>query len=264
MKLKLDENLPVALAVRLREIGYDADTVPDEGLGGHADATVWHAAQREGRFLVTQDLDFSDTRKFVPGTHCGILLVRIPDLEQWRVSDYVFGWFSAAEAQSWAGCVVVATPHRVRVIRAPVSATAKLEELRAKAERGLAPAMTVLGITLLEGHDGIEPDYDEALHWLSLAAAKGVPRARYHLGRMYLRGLATDQDTDRARELFSLAAQRGEFLACIELARLELSFHNDEAALHWYELAANQADRVSPCDELNEAQVFVASRRPAS
>ena len=32
----------------------------------------------------------------------------------------------------------------------------------------------------------------------------------------------------------------------------------------WYELAANQADRVSPCDELNEAQVFVASRRPAS
>ena len=121
MKLKLDENLPVTLAVRLREVGHDADTVRDEGLGGHPDDAVWQAAQREGRFLVTQDLDFSDTRKFAPGTHCGILLVRVPDLEQWRVSDYVMGWLSAAESPTWPGCVVVATPHRVRVLRpAPV------------------------------------------------------------------------------------------------------------------------------------------------
>ena len=119
MKVKLDENLPVSLAVRLRQLGHDADTVRDEGLQERNDETVWQASQQEERFLITQDLDFSDTRKFVPGTHFGILLVRIPDLEQWRVSDYVAGWLSIPNASSWSRCVVVATPHKVRVLRPP-------------------------------------------------------------------------------------------------------------------------------------------------
>jgi predicted nuclease of predicted toxin-antitoxin system len=263
MKLKLDENLPVTLAVRLREIGRDADTVRDEGLTGQSDETVWDAAQREGRLLVTQDLDFSDARRFAPGTHCGILLVRIPDRDQWRVSDYVVGWFAASESQSWSGCVVVATPHRIRVLRPTASPTSKLAELRAKAERGSAPSMAVLGISLLKGDDGIPVDHEQAFHWLSLAAAKGVPRARYHLGRMYLLGLGTHQDSDRARELFTLAAQRGEFLACVDLARLELSLNHEEEAFRWYKLASDQAGRVAPCDELEEAKAFVASHRPA-
>jgi hypothetical protein len=33
VKFKLDENLPLELATDLRELGYDADTVHDEGLG---------------------------------------------------------------------------------------------------------------------------------------------------------------------------------------------------------------------------------------
>ncbi|MCC6898753.1 MAG: DUF5615 family PIN-like protein [Polyangiaceae bacterium] len=82
MKLKLDENLPATLATRLRALGFDADTVLDEGLGGRSDGDVWAAAQTAGRFLVTQDLDFSDARVFAPGTHHGILLARVPDDER--------------------------------------------------------------------------------------------------------------------------------------------------------------------------------------
>jgi predicted nuclease of predicted toxin-antitoxin system len=119
VRLKLDENLPVTLALRLRAHGHDADTVRDEALGGSDDETLWAAAQREGRFLVTQDLDFSDTRKFAPGSHFGILLVRLPDGEQWRVSDYVAGWLSDPEAESWARCFVVANQDKVRVLRPP-------------------------------------------------------------------------------------------------------------------------------------------------
>jgi predicted nuclease of predicted toxin-antitoxin system len=109
MRLKLDENLPVTAAALLSARGYDVDTVRDEGLTGHPDDAVWRSAQAEARFLVTQDLDFSDTRKFAPGTHHGILLVRLPDSEQWRVSDYLVAWFSDPEAGGWARCVVVAT-----------------------------------------------------------------------------------------------------------------------------------------------------------
>jgi predicted nuclease of predicted toxin-antitoxin system len=75
MKIKLDENLPLRLKSLLIAQGYDADTVIEEGLSGKIDAVVWQAAQAEQRFLITQDLDFSDMRTFKPGTHSGILLI---------------------------------------------------------------------------------------------------------------------------------------------------------------------------------------------
>lgn len=59
MRLKLDENIPASGAARLAALGHDVHTVRDEGLGGRPDDDVWHAAQAEDRFLVTQDLDLS-------------------------------------------------------------------------------------------------------------------------------------------------------------------------------------------------------------
>ncbi len=77
MKLKLDENLPYGLSSTLGSLGHDVHTVYEENLTGHDDAEIRDFAQREGRFLLTQDLDFSDTRKFIPGLHHGVLLVRL-------------------------------------------------------------------------------------------------------------------------------------------------------------------------------------------
>ena len=121
MKLKLDENIAESAAPRLAALGFDVDTALGEGLGGKSDPEVWAAAQREGRFLVTHDLDFSDVRKFAPGTHHGLLLVRLPDSEQWRVGDHLVAWFSAPDVRTWKRCLVVATPNKVRVMR-PTSA----------------------------------------------------------------------------------------------------------------------------------------------
>ena len=119
MKIKLDENIPHTVRRRLAPFGLDVDTVLDENLGGRRDEEVWAAAQTEKRFFVTQDLDFSDRGKFAPGTHCGLLLVRLPDAEQWRIGDYVTAWLSSPDAASWSGCFVVATPTKVRVTRPP-------------------------------------------------------------------------------------------------------------------------------------------------
>jgi predicted nuclease of predicted toxin-antitoxin system len=78
VRIKLDENLPHRLVQLLGDLGHDVDTVPDEGIGGRDDSVVWDRCPVHGRFLITQDLDFSDARKYVPGTHHGLLLVRIP------------------------------------------------------------------------------------------------------------------------------------------------------------------------------------------
>jgi predicted nuclease of predicted toxin-antitoxin system len=117
MRIKLDENIALSPAIRLTELGHDIHTVLEEGLSGRDDREVWMAAQTEGRFLITQDLDFSDQRRFAAGSHAGMLLVRLPDSEQWRVADYLVAWFSTPDAGTWERCFVVATPTKVRVQR---------------------------------------------------------------------------------------------------------------------------------------------------
>jgi predicted nuclease of predicted toxin-antitoxin system len=86
MKIKLDENLPSALEMFLRRLGHDVHTVHKENLMGRPDHEVWQAAQTESRFLMTQDLDFSDLRLFSPGSHHGILLLRLrsPGRRTWQ------------------------------------------------------------------------------------------------------------------------------------------------------------------------------------
>ena len=65
------------LEATLKQAGHDVDTVPVEGIAGKDEAIVWRAAQSDRRFLVTQDVDFPDARKYAPGTHHGLLLVRL-------------------------------------------------------------------------------------------------------------------------------------------------------------------------------------------
>jgi predicted nuclease of predicted toxin-antitoxin system len=117
MRIKLDENLPLRLAGMLAALGHDCDTVPDEGLSGAVDPDVWRAAQTADRFFITQDLDFSDVRAFHPGTHAGILLVRLRVPSRKILADKIQAIFSAQDVESWAGCFVVATDHKIRVRR---------------------------------------------------------------------------------------------------------------------------------------------------
>jgi len=114
MKTKLDENLPDGLSRQLVARGHDAQTVPEQRLGGAKDFTVWDAAQREGRFFITQDFDFSDMRRFMPGTHHGLLLVRLRNPSRRALLERVRLIFESEKVDSWAGCFVVATDHKIR------------------------------------------------------------------------------------------------------------------------------------------------------
>lgn len=64
MTIKLDENLPERLVAELSALGHDVDTVRAEQLAGRDDNDVWRGAQSAHRFLITQDLDFSDVRRY--------------------------------------------------------------------------------------------------------------------------------------------------------------------------------------------------------
>lgn len=112
MKFKLDENLPTGL-----ELAIDFDTVMDEGLAGESDDAVWAAAQAEGRILITQDLDFSDLRKLTPGSHHGIVLLRLNTPSRRALSQRLLELFSTQPPESWVGCFVVVTDTKIRIRR---------------------------------------------------------------------------------------------------------------------------------------------------
>ena len=117
MKIKLDENLPVDLLPELAALGYDVHTPLDEGLCSAPDEAVWQAAQREQRFLITQDLGFSDARHFAPGAHHGILVVRLKQPSRQALVNRIRGLFREEEATSWTRCLVIASERKVRVRR---------------------------------------------------------------------------------------------------------------------------------------------------
>jgi predicted nuclease of predicted toxin-antitoxin system len=117
MKIKLDENMPAALADSLRELGHDVHTVPGEGLAGFVDPEIWAAAQRETRFLITQDLDFSNMAQFAPGTHAGILLVRLRIPGRLALAQAITRLFATESVEDWQGCFLVLTERKLRIHR---------------------------------------------------------------------------------------------------------------------------------------------------
>lgn len=117
MNIKLDENLPRALVRVLSRHGHDVDTVSDEGLTGKDDALVWRKAQQAGRFLITQDLDFSDIRRFRPGTHHGLLLVRLREPGRLALTARLRSLFATEKTDDWSGCFIVLTDHKLRIRR---------------------------------------------------------------------------------------------------------------------------------------------------
>ena len=73
---KIDENLPVEVAVLLRERGYDAVTVGDQRLSGRPDPSLVEICDREGRAIISLDLDFSSILKYPPERHRGLIVMR--------------------------------------------------------------------------------------------------------------------------------------------------------------------------------------------
>ena len=78
MKFKLDENLGQRLAGLFRQNEHDVATVSGQRLNSATDRVLIDTSQREGRVLVTLDLDFSNPLLFRPSDYSGIAVLRLP------------------------------------------------------------------------------------------------------------------------------------------------------------------------------------------
>jgi predicted nuclease of predicted toxin-antitoxin system len=81
-KFKVDENLPTEAAELLSGAGHDAVTVVDQRMAGQPDTNVAAVCRREGRAVVTLDLDFADIRAYPPSDYAGIIVLRLVRLHK--------------------------------------------------------------------------------------------------------------------------------------------------------------------------------------
>jgi predicted nuclease of predicted toxin-antitoxin system len=79
MRFLLDADMARSCAGVLRNLGHDVSDVRDIGLGSASDDAIFAHAQTERRIIVSADLDFADVREYPPGSHAGIIVLRIPD-----------------------------------------------------------------------------------------------------------------------------------------------------------------------------------------
>jgi predicted nuclease of predicted toxin-antitoxin system len=107
VKFKLDENLPVSSAAILASAGHDVDTVSAEGLTGAADQDVVTTATATGRVLISLDLGLGDIRAYPPGSHSGIVILRLADQSAATVTAAIGDLASLAELDSLAGAIAV-------------------------------------------------------------------------------------------------------------------------------------------------------------
>lgn len=115
-----------------------------------------------------------------------------------------------------------------------------LKDLRALAEEGDIAAQNNLGVKYDIGQ-GVSQDYQEAVHWYRLAAARGSADAHYNLCMAYDHGKGLPQDYQQAMQWCHLAADQGQGRAMFNLA---LHYHvgrgvrEDLVQAHkWYNLA---------------------------
>jgi predicted nuclease of predicted toxin-antitoxin system len=117
LKFKLDENVPRRAGDLFADAGHDVSTVKDEGLVGEPDEIVARTAAAEGRMLVTLDKDLGDLRSFPPGTHPGIIVMRLGDQSAPRVTTVLGNLLEGFDLADLVGCLVVVEDARVRVRR---------------------------------------------------------------------------------------------------------------------------------------------------
>ena len=117
MLVKLDENLGRSHVALLLEAGHQAERVHDQGLSGEADPVVWERVSSEGRFFITMDLGFADVRRYKPGSHPGILLLRARNRSRSAVLQVLERVLSEGPLDAFRGCLVVADELQTRVRR---------------------------------------------------------------------------------------------------------------------------------------------------
>ena len=115
----MDEDLPRQVADLFAACGHDAATVAEQRWQGTPDSILWSLIQSERRWLITADKGFADLRRYPPGSHCGVILLRVPEESRRAYIRLAALALDRVNLDRFGGAVVVATTRGVRIRRPP-------------------------------------------------------------------------------------------------------------------------------------------------
>lgn len=117
MKIKVDENLPIAVAERFKAAGHDAETVYSEGIEGCSDRYLITVSKKEQRVLLTLDYHFSNIKTYPPENYCGIVVLRVVDQSQANILSLIDKVIPILTREELAGRLWIVEADRIRIRR---------------------------------------------------------------------------------------------------------------------------------------------------
>jgi predicted nuclease of predicted toxin-antitoxin system len=115
VKFKLDENLSPSLSALFGAAGHDAHSVVEQALGGQPDERVIDVCQREGRVLVTLDLDFSNILTYPPARFAGVVVLRLANQAHVTVEAAIRRMLELVAREPVAGMLWIIEERRIRI-----------------------------------------------------------------------------------------------------------------------------------------------------
>lgn len=120
MRLLLDMGLSQSTARFLRTAGHDAVHLSEQGLQRLPDQQIITKASREGRVIVTHDLDFGRLIA-LSGSHLpSVITFRISDMRAHQVDRYLQDILTRFAYELDAGSLISVTDEAIRIRRLPI------------------------------------------------------------------------------------------------------------------------------------------------
>lgn len=120
MKFLADMGISPQTAAALRELGHDAVHLHDQNLDRLQDPDILNKAQREGRIVLTHDLDFGDllaaSRMQLPS----VIIFRLRNMRPERVEHYLKEIIIQHGDELEKGAIISVTEGQVRIRALPI------------------------------------------------------------------------------------------------------------------------------------------------
>jgi predicted nuclease of predicted toxin-antitoxin system len=121
MKFLVDMPLSPGMASWLAELGHDATHASTLGLSSAGDATLMELARREGRVMITADLDYPRLLALTEAAGPGLILFRGGNYSEQDAIDRMARMFESVPIDQISSSVVVIEKGRIRRRRLPLT-----------------------------------------------------------------------------------------------------------------------------------------------
>ena len=115
LRFKVDENLPIEVAERLQQGGYEAETVSAERMSGSSDAVIADICRREKRALITLDTGFADIRAYPPDQYVGLIVLRLRRQDKHYVLRVLTHLMDVLSREPLEGHLWIVEEERIRI-----------------------------------------------------------------------------------------------------------------------------------------------------